>query len=102
MSDDKNQQSRNAARPAGMEPIRVQELRFCVKDGRDIPLPGIGVNGGKDIIRSGALLGGELAIEWKPWLRHHHLRYTQGTKLVSECFVHESWVAWTPYTGEAP
>lgn len=102
-NDDKN--TRRA--PNGMEPIRVQEIRFCVKDGRDIPLPGVGINGGKDILRAGDNVnGGELTIEYKPWLRHHHVRWFTGTgdkrAVKSECLIHESWVTWVPFPGEAP
>jgi len=90
----------------GPEPIRVREIRFCVKDGRDINLPGAGINGGKDIIQSGTKSGADLEIEYKPWLRHHHVRSFEGQgsnrKLKGECFVHESWVTWTPMPDEAP
>lgn len=84
------------------EPIPVQEIRFCVKDGRDINLPGANINGGKDIIRAGASNGVEITIGYKPWVRHHHVRCMQGTKLLSECMIPESWVSWTPHPGEAP
>ncbi len=82
---------------AGPEPIGVLELRFCVKDGRDINLRGVSINGGKDIVRAGEVPGGVLAIEYRPWMRHHYLRVTDHRgELYGECFVHETWCSWTP------
>lgn len=108
MTEDTKNTARNTP-PRGPEPIAVQELRFCVKDGRDIPLPGAGVNGGKDIFKAGTIAGGELVIEYKPWLRHHHLRLYEVTgsspnvkrTLKSQCMVPESWASWVPADDEA-
>lgn len=108
MSEEPNKNTRGTS-PRGPEPIAVKELRFCVKDGRDVPLPGAGVNGGKDIFKSGTVPGGELVIEYKPWIRHHHLRVYEVTGTVpnvkrtlkNECMVPESWASWVPADDEA-
>ncbi len=98
--------TRSQPKRQGPEPIRVKEIRFCVKDGRDINLPGAGINGGKDIIQSGNRSGPDIEIDYKPWLRHHHVRSYEGEggnrKLKGECFIPESWVTWTPMPDEAP
>lgn len=86
-------------KPAGgaePTPIPVKEIRFCVKDGRDIALAGVSINGGKDILRAGEVQGGILTIEYKPWIRHHHLRFTERGELKSQCMIPESWASWTP------
>jgi len=79
------------------EPLPAIELRFCVKDGRDINLPGASINGGKDIIRAGEHNGVEITIEYMPWIRHHRVRTLQGKKQLGEVMIPESWCSWTPH-----
>jgi hypothetical protein len=100
MTDDPKTNRNASAARSNMEPIRVKEIRFCVVNGRNLPLTGIGVNGGVDILQAGPKAGGELVLEYKPWLRHHHVRFFEGEgnkrKLTSQCLIPESWATWVP------
>lgn len=81
--------------PPGQRPIAVAELRFCEVNGRDLNLPGS--DGGFKIIQAGNRNGHLVEIEYKPWIRHHHVRFLDAKRtLVREAMVHESWVSWTP------
>ncbi len=81
--------------PPGQRAIAVAEIRFCTPNGRDVHLPDS--TGGFTTIQAGQRGGHIVEIDYKPWIRHHHVRFLNAKReLVMEAMVHESWVSWTP------
>jgi hypothetical protein len=77
-----------------LEPIRVRELRFCVPNGRDVPLRG--TNGGRGSIKAGERSTGEvITIQFEPWQRHHRVREVSNGE-VNEFCIPESWALYVP------
>lgn len=85
--------------PAGMEPIKIRELQFCVPEGRAVPL--LNNDGGMTRIIAGVRTrtgGTWVEIQFEPWQRHHRVREYESKdgKLLSEFCVHESWALYVP------
>ena len=94
-----NEKSPAPRAPAGMEPIKIRELVFCVPEGRAVPLQNN--DGGMSRILAGERKrsgGTWVEIQFEPWQRHHRVREFewQGGKLMSEFCVPESWALYVP------
>jgi hypothetical protein len=93
-NDDRNRPAA-PARPPGVEPIKVRELRA---QGSHVVLPPPARGG---LLKAGARASGEfITIQYEPWQRHHRVREFEGAieggKIKTEVCIPEGWVSYTP------
>jgi hypothetical protein len=91
-NDDRKQPAPAQRPPAGLEPIKVRQLRVN-GPGTALPPPGKG-----SMLTAGTRQTGEtVTIQYEPWQRHHRVRaVSPDGKVMMEVCIPESWVAYTP------